>query len=119
MSTCKHVLLNLRRFSLLHDLTIVVFITLHSFIHRAEKTEVLSDDLHKLESWVEQLRSIGLTTQKKIQGCLRAGSAADREKKLVRSRDETLHAFSCTIQSCLLINKQQQLLHEINTFKYL
>jgi hypothetical protein len=49
---------------------------------RAEKSEVLSEDLQTVEKRVELVKTVCQSTAKKIGGCLQ-GQGSDLEKRLV------------------------------------
>lgn len=50
---------------------------------RAEKSEVLSEDLQTVEKRVELVKTVCQSTSKKIAGCLQ-GQGTDYEKRLVQ-----------------------------------
>ncbi|KAM3916337.1 rho GTPase-activating protein 17 isoform 2-T2 [Leptodactylus fuscus] len=83
-------------------------------VGRAEKTEVLSDDLLNIERRLDTVRLVCHNTHKKLQSCLQVPSAADPEKRYkklplmgvsqslmegcLQLSDETL--LGKTLQSC-------------------
>ena len=52
------------------------------FVCRADKTEVLTDELVQLEKRIEQIQKVCHSSQKRIQGCL-ISQGTDNEKRLV------------------------------------
>ena len=53
---------------------------------RAEKTEVLNEDLQVLDKRVESIQKACSTMYKKMRECLVTAAVPDPEKKLVRNR---------------------------------
>ncbi|KAL2101103.1 hypothetical protein ACEWY4_002864 [Coilia grayii] len=58
-----------------------MFVRLFCVSHRAEKTEVLSDDLLQIERRMENVRSVSHNVHKKMLLCLQGQAGADVDKK--------------------------------------
>jgi len=68
---------------LLNTLPPPVLNSFHSYIFRAEKTEVLSSDLQNAEKRLDTLKSVLQSAIKKISSSLQALNISDQEKRLV------------------------------------
>uniref|UniRef100_A0A1A8FCL3 Rho GTPase-activating protein 44 n=1 Tax=Nothobranchius korthausae TaxID=1143690 RepID=A0A1A8FCL3_9TELE len=59
-------------------------------VGRAEKTEVLSDDLLQVEKRLDLVKQVTHSTHKKLTGCLQGQQGTDTEKKSVKSPSKKL-----------------------------
>ncbi|KAM9745160.1 rho GTPase-activating protein 44 isoform 3-T3 [Menidia menidia] len=59
-------------------------------VGRAEKTEVLSDDLLQVEKRLDLVKQVTHSTHKKLTACLQGQQATDTEKKSVKSPSKKL-----------------------------
>ncbi|XP_062270244.1 rho GTPase-activating protein 44-like isoform X2 [Platichthys flesus] len=69
-------------------------------VGRAEKTEVLSDDLLQVEKRLELVKQVSHSTHKKLTACLQGQQGVDLEKKSVRSPSKKLPLT--TLAQCLV-----------------
>ncbi|KAJ8363114.1 hypothetical protein SKAU_G00119450 [Synaphobranchus kaupii] len=68
--------------------------------HRAEKTEVLSEDLLQVEKRLELVKQVSHSTHKKLTACLQGQQGVDVDKKSVRSPSKKLPLT--TLAQCLV-----------------
>ncbi|XP_077086942.1 rho GTPase-activating protein 44 isoform X8 [Siphateles boraxobius] len=69
-------------------------------VGRAEKTEVLSDDLLQAEKRLELVKQVSHSTHKKLTACLQGQQAVDVDKRSVRSPSKKLPLTS--LAQCLV-----------------
>ncbi|XP_075949022.1 rho GTPase-activating protein 44-like [Anarhichas minor] len=69
-------------------------------VGRAEKTEVLSDDLLQVEKRLELVKQVSHSTHKKLTACLQGQQGVDVEKKSVRSPSKKLPLT--TLAQCMV-----------------
>uniref|UniRef100_A0A9J7ZSY5 Rho GTPase-activating protein 44 n=1 Tax=Cyprinus carpio carpio TaxID=630221 RepID=A0A9J7ZSY5_CYPCA len=69
-------------------------------VGRAEKTEVLSDDLLQVEKRLELVKQVSHSTHKKLTGCLQGQQGVDVDKRSVRSPSKKLPLTS--LAQCLV-----------------
>ncbi|XP_035468875.1 rho GTPase-activating protein 44-like isoform X11 [Scophthalmus maximus] len=69
-------------------------------VGRAEKTEVLSDDLLQVEKRLELVKQVSHSTHKKLTACLQGQQGVDVDKKSVRSPSKKLPLT--TLAQCLV-----------------
>ncbi|XP_061086547.1 rho GTPase-activating protein 44-like [Conger conger] len=69
-------------------------------VGRAEKTEVLSDDLLQVEKRLELVKQVSHSTHKKLTTCLQGQQGVDVDKKSVRSPSKKLPLT--TLAQCLV-----------------
>ncbi|KAM9715745.1 LOW QUALITY PROTEIN: rho GTPase-activating protein 44-like [Menidia menidia] len=69
-------------------------------VGRAEKTEVLSEDLLQVEKRLELVKQVSHSTHKKLTACLQGQQGVDVEKKSVRSPSKKLPLT--TLAQCLV-----------------
>ncbi|XP_055746919.1 rho GTPase-activating protein 44-like isoform X6 [Salvelinus fontinalis] len=70
------------------------------FFQRAEKTEVLSEDLLQVEKRLELVKQVSHSTHKKLTACLQGQQGVDVEKRSVRSPSKKLPLT--TLAQCLV-----------------
>ncbi|XP_068592841.1 rho GTPase-activating protein 44-like isoform X6 [Cebidichthys violaceus] len=69
-------------------------------VGRAEKTEVLSDDLLQVEKRLELVKQVSHSTHKKLTACLQGQQGVDVDKKSVRSPSKKLPLT--TLAQCMV-----------------
>ncbi|XP_076121603.1 rho GTPase-activating protein 44 isoform X3 [Alosa pseudoharengus] len=69
-------------------------------VGRAEKTEVLSDDLLQVEKRLDLVKQVSHSTHKKLNACLQGQQGADGEKKSVKSPAKKLPLT--TLAQCMV-----------------
>uniref|UniRef100_A0A7N6APW7 Rho GTPase-activating protein 44 n=1 Tax=Anabas testudineus TaxID=64144 RepID=A0A7N6APW7_ANATE len=69
-------------------------------VGRAEKTEVLSDDLLQVEKRLELVKQVSHSTHKKLTACLQGQQGVDVERKSVRSPSKKLPLT--TLAQCMM-----------------
>ncbi|KAJ7987553.1 hypothetical protein DPEC_G00327680 [Dallia pectoralis] len=72
----------------------------HKLTDRAEKTEVLSEDLLQVEKRLELVKQVSHSTHKKLTACLQGQQGVDVEKRSVRSPSKKLPLT--TLAQCLV-----------------
>uniref|UniRef100_A0A673MIW1 BAR domain-containing protein n=2 Tax=Sinocyclocheilus TaxID=75365 RepID=A0A673MIW1_9TELE len=63
-------------------------------VGRAEKTEVLSEDLQQVEKRLELVKQVSHSTHKKLTACLQGQQGVDVDKRSVRSPSVSHEAHS-------------------------
>ncbi|XP_017570804.1 rho GTPase-activating protein 44 isoform X5 [Pygocentrus nattereri] len=72
----------------------------HQTVGRAEKTEVLSDDLLQVEKRLDLVKQVSHSTHKKLTACLQGQQGVEVDKKSVRSPSKKLPLT--TLAQCLI-----------------
>ncbi|KAL7856555.1 hypothetical protein SRHO_G00154540 [Serrasalmus rhombeus] len=72
----------------------------HQTVGRAEKTEVLSDDLLQVEKRLDLVKQVSHSTHKKLTACLQGQQGVEVDKKSVRSPSKKLPLT--TLAQCLM-----------------
>ncbi|CAM4712560.1 unnamed protein product [Leuciscus chuanchicus] len=81
-------------------------------VGRAEKTEVLSDDLLQAEKRLELVKQVSHSTHKKLTACLQGQQAVDVDKRSVRSPPKKLPLTSlaqCLVEGAAVLGEDSLL----------
>ncbi|XP_068438929.1 rho GTPase-activating protein 44-like isoform X1 [Clinocottus analis] len=81
-------------------------------VGRAEKTEVLSDDLLQVEKRLELVKQVSHSTHKKLTACLQGQQGLDVDKKSVRSPSKKLPLTTlaqCMVEGAVVLGDESLL----------
>ncbi|XP_010768257.1 rho GTPase-activating protein 44-like isoform X1 [Notothenia coriiceps] len=81
-------------------------------VGRAEKTEVLSDDLLQVEKRLELVKQVSHSTHKKLTACLQGQQGVEVEKKSVRSPSKKLPLTTlaqCMVEGAVVLGDESLL----------
>ncbi|XP_061563676.1 rho GTPase-activating protein 44-like isoform X5 [Cololabis saira] len=81
-------------------------------VGRAEKTEVLSDDLLQVEKRLELVKQVSHSTHKKLTACLQGQQGVDVDKKSVRSPSKKLPLTTlaqCMVEGAVVLGDESLL----------